>query len=38
MEQGVEDLSLNWVEELNILGQIELGEFFITQSVDVHWS
>jgi hypothetical protein len=30
MEEGVEDLGLDWVEEFDILFQIELLEFLIT--------
>lgn len=36
MEQGVEDLGLDWVEEFDILFQIELLEFLITQARDMH--
>jgi len=30
MEEGVENLGLDWVEEFDILFQIELLEFLIT--------
>lgn len=36
MEEGVEDLGLDWVEEFDILFQIELLEFLITQGRYVH--
>ena len=36
VEEGVEDLGLHWVEEFDVLFQIELLEFLITQGRDVH--